>query len=64
MFFLSTNICGAFSSFYNVGSFDISHSYFNRNLIKKPSFPYLPSHFNYLKNNIDNNNKEQTYIIG
>ena len=48
-----------YSSFYNVDSFYISHAYFNRNLIKKPSFPFLPSHFNYLKSIIDTYNNEQ-----
>ena len=47
-----------YDSFYNVDSFYISHSYFNRHLIKKPSFPFMPSHFDYLKSIIDNNNEE------
>lgn len=63
-----------YSSFYNNSTFEISHSYFNRNLIKKPSFPYLPEHYFGLETIIKNDNKEiffneecelimKTYII-
>lgn len=47
-------------SFYTTDSFDISHPYFKRESIKKPSFPYLLPHY-YLYKGILENNNEQIY---
>ena len=47
-----------YTSFYNLETLRISHPYFKRKGIKKPSFPYLPPHYNILKSIIDNNNKD------
>jgi len=48
-------------SFYNCDSFDISHPYFKRESIKKPSFPYLFPHY-YLYKDILENNNDQIYF--
>ena len=48
-------------SFYNCDSFDISHPYFKRESIKKPSFPYLFPHY-YLYKDIIENNNDQIYF--
>ena len=42
-----------YTSFYNNDSLKISHSYFNKNLIKKPSFPYFLPHYFELKSIIE-----------
>ena len=46
-----------FTSFYNSNIFNISHSYFNRESIKKPSFPYFLPHYYYLKDIIEKCNE-------
>jgi len=50
-----------YTSFYNSDSFEISHPYFKRESIKKPSFPYLFPHYNLYKD-ILNNSNEQIYF--
>ena len=47
-----------YTSFYNLETLSISHSYFNKKGIKKPSFPYLPSHNDILKSIINSSEKE------
>ena len=47
-----------YTSFYNTDTFRITHPYFHRELIKKPSFPYILPHYNLLKNIIENNNEK------
>ena len=42
-----------YTSFYNNKTLSISHSYYNKNIIKKPSFPYILPHYYVLKSFID-----------
>ena len=51
-----------YTSFYNISTFPISHPYFNRGIIKKPSFPYLPVHYYELETVIDNNKKGEIFF--
>ena len=51
-----------YTDFYNQKTLNISHSYFNKNLIKKPSFPYFLPHFYELKLITDNNKDKNTLI--
>ena len=51
-----------YTNFYNQETLNISHSYFNKNLIKKPSFPYFLPHFYELKLISDNNKDKNTLI--
>ena len=51
-----------YTSFYNSDSFEISHPYFKRESIKKPSFPYLFPHFNLYKDILENFISEQIYF--
>ena len=44
-----------YTSFYYHKFLKISHSYFNKNVIKKPSFPYFLPHYYELKSIIDQN---------
>ena len=44
-----------YTSFYNNEYLKISHSYFDKNVIKKPSFPYFLSHYNELKSIFERN---------
>ena len=50
-----------YTTFYDLNTLKISHSYFHREAIKKPSFPYFLPHYNFLKSLIDNN-KEKIYF--
>ena len=45
-----------FTSFYNLETLNISHPYFHKETIKKPSFPLLLSHY-YTLNNISDDNE-------
>ena len=47
-----------YTSFYNLTTFHISHPYFHKESIKKPSFPYFLPHYYFLKSIIDKNNEE------
>ena len=47
-----------YTSFYNSEAFEISHPYFHRESIKKPSFPYLLPHYFYFMSIININNEE------
>ena len=48
------------TSFYNKETLKISHSYFNKNVIKKPSFPYFRPHYCELKSIVQNNKDKIT----
>jgi len=50
-----------YTSFYNTDSFNITHPYFKRESIKKPSFPYLFPHY-YLYKGILENSNEKIYF--
>ena len=47
-----------YTSFYNSETFRISHPYFHRESIRKPSFPYILPHYYFLKNFVDNYNEK------
>ena len=47
-----------YTTFYNSKTFEITHPYFHRESIKKPSFPYLMPHYYSFKNLINNNNED------
>ena len=49
-----------YTSFYNQKTLNISHSYFDKNIIKKPSFPYFLSHYHGLKSIIENLKNEKS----
>ena len=51
-----------YTSFYNEDTFEISHPYYHRELIKRPSFPYLVPHYYCLKSIIDNNSNGKVYF--
>ena len=42
-----------YTSFYNNKTLNISHPYYNKNIIRKPSFPYILPHYFLLKSLID-----------
>ena len=50
----------SYDSFYNQKTLNISHPYFNKNVIKKSSFPYFLSHYHGLKSIIENIKEEKT----
>ena len=47
-----------YTSFYNTETFRISHPFFHRESIRKPSFPYILPHYYFLKNFVDNYNEK------
>ena len=51
-----------YTSFYNNKTLKISHSYYNKNVIKKPSFPYFLSHYNELKSFIDKEKDKKEFF--
>ena len=42
-----------YTSFYDNKNLKISHSYYNKNVIKNPSFPYFLPHYDQVKSFID-----------
>ena len=51
-----------YTSFYNIPTLKISHSYFNKNVIKKPSFPYFLPHYCEFKSIIDKEKEKTTFF--
>ena len=51
-----------YTSFYNMPTLKISHSYFNKNVIKKPSFPYFLPHYYELKSFIDHEKDKKEFF--
>ena len=51
-----------YTTFYDLKELTISHSYFHREAIKKPSFPYLFPHYYLYKDILENCSSEQIYF--
>ena len=53
---------GPYTSFYDNKTLNISHSYYNKKIIKKPSFPYFLPHYDQLKSLIDKEKDKKNFF--
>ena len=51
-----------YTSFYDNKTLNISHSYYNKKIIKKPSFPYFLPHYDQLKSLIDKEKDKKNFF--